>query len=217
MREIATQIRRPRGRPQIRPDTETQRLMIEAAALEFQANGYAAASMVAVAQRAGVSTKTMYRLIQTKEELFRSVVSGRIGRFMLEIDGDALDALPLTEALEHMLRAYGELTLDAETIAIIRLVLGEGHRFPELAATFHEVAILQVSEAMASWLNRQVERGLIELENTHMAAGMLRGMMSMEPQRAVMLGQRAIPTSEEIAARAKCCAQLFLTGCRVGS
>jgi hypothetical protein len=48
-----------------------------------------------------------------------------------------------------------------------------------------------------------------------MAAGMLRGMMSMDPQRAVMLGQRVIPDQDEIAARAKQCAHLFLNGCAV--
>src|SRR6185503_17133591 len=53
-------VRRPRGRPQIRPDEETRRLIIEAARHEFQTNGYAQASMASVAQKAGISTKTMY-------------------------------------------------------------------------------------------------------------------------------------------------------------
>ena len=65
--------------------------------------------MAAVAERAGVSTKTMYRLIPTKADLFRSVVSDRISRFMLDIDAEALDALTLEEALERMLIAYGTL------------------------------------------------------------------------------------------------------------
>jgi AcrR family transcriptional regulator len=189
--------------------------MIEAARQEFQANGYAATCMNAVAQRAGVSTKTMYRLIPTKADLLKSVVSDRIGRFMLEIDADALDALPLTEALERMLIAYGTLTLGEEAIAMNRLVLGECDRFPEIAATFFDVAVRRTSKAMAGWLRHQCERGLIKLEDPHAAAGMLRGMMIMEPQRAVMLGQRAIPDPEEIAARAKYCARLFLDGCRL--
>jgi AcrR family transcriptional regulator len=189
--------------------------MIEAARQEFQANGYAATCMNDVAQRAGVSTKTMYRLIPTKADLFKSVVSDRIGRFMLEIDANALDALPLTEALERMLIAYGTLALSEETIAMNRLVLGERDRFPEIAATFFEVAVQRTTKAMAGWLRRQCERGLIKLDDAHAAAGMLRGMMIMEPQRAVMLGQRAIPDPEEIAARAKYCARLFLDGCRL--
>jgi hypothetical protein len=68
---------------------------------------------------------------------------------------------------------------------------------------------------MAGWLRRQRERGLIQLDDVHAAAGMLRGMMIMEPQRAVMLGQRATPDAGEIAARAKSSARLFLNGCAV--
>ena len=168
--------------------------------------------------RGGVSdirTMSCHRLIPAKADLFKSVVSERIGRFMLEIDADALDALPLTEALERMLIAYGTLTLSADTIAMLRLVLGERDRFPEIAATFFEVAVRRTSDAMAGWLRKQCERGLIKLQDAHAAAGMLRGMMIMEPQRAVMLGQQATPDPEEIAARAKYCARLFLDGCRI--
>jgi AcrR family transcriptional regulator len=217
MREIAEQVRRSRGRPQIRPDDETRDLVTGAARKEFLANGYAATSMATVAQRAGVSTKTMYRLIPTKEELFRSVVSARIGRFMLALDIEAIDRLPLDEALERMMRAYGELTLDAETIAVIRVVLAEGQRFPELAETFGEVAIGQVGKAMAAWLTRQCERGLIALSDIPLAVEFLRGMMVMEPQRGAMLGRRAAPALDEIALRARSCARLFLNGCRVAN
>jgi AcrR family transcriptional regulator len=214
MGQIVEEVRRPRGRPQIRPDEDTRRLIIEAAADEFQASGYASTCMGDVAQRAGVSTKTMYRLIPTKADLFKSVVSDRIGRFMLAIDAEALDALELAQGLERMLIAYGALTLDEGTVAINRLVLSECDRFPELAATFYEVAIRRTREAMADWLRRQCERGLIRLEDPDGAAGMLRGMMTMEPQRAMMLGRRGAPPPAEIAERAKACARLFLDGCR---
>jgi hypothetical protein len=68
---------------------------------------------------------------------------------------------------------------------------------------------------MADWLRRQCERGLITLEDPHVAAEMLRGMMIMDPQRAVMLGQRPPPGRDEIVARAKQCTQLFLRGCSI--
>jgi AcrR family transcriptional regulator len=215
MRQNEETLPRSRGRPQIRPDEETRQLVIEAARQEFQANGYAGASMASVAQRAGVSTKTMYRLIPTKADLFRSVVSDRISRFMLEIDTDALDSLPLQDALERMLTAYGSLTLNQETVAIYRLVLGESDRFPELAATFYDVAVRRTSSAMESWLERQCRRGLIALEDLPAATSMLRGMMIMEPQRAVMLGERAAPDEVEIAGRARHCTRMFLEGCRL--
>src|SRR5260221_4925723 len=169
--------------------------------------------MADVAQRAGVSTKTVYRLIPTKADLLTRVVSDRIGQFMLEIDADALDALPTSEALERMLAAYGMLTLSQQSIAIHRLVIRECDQFPEVAAAFYQGAVRRANEGIAAWLRRQRDRGLIKLDDPDVAAGMLRGMMSMDPQRAVMLGQRDVPDADEVAARAKQCARLFLKGC----
>jgi AcrR family transcriptional regulator len=207
-------LKRCRGRPQVRPDEETLRLLVEAAAAEFQANGYAAATMGNVAQRAGISTKTMYRLLPNKAELFKTVISERIGRFMLEVDPAALDVYDLTEAVERILIAFGSLTLNTETIALVRLVIGECDRFPELAATFHEVAVVQTTGAMTGWLERQCRRGLLKLDNPAESASALRGMMTMDLQRTAMLGLSHIPTPDEIRSRAKFCAKLFLDGCR---
>jgi AcrR family transcriptional regulator len=212
MVEIAEQTRRRRGRPQVRCDDETRQLLIEAARQEFQTNGYAQTCINDVAQRAGVSTKTMYRLIPNKAELLARVISDTIGRFMIDFDATALDALPLEAAVERMLVAYGTLTLSEETIAITGLVIRESCQFPEIAATFYKTAILPTTEAMAGWLRKQSERGAIALDDPHLAAEMLRGMMIMEPQRAVMLGQRPVPGRAEIVARAKQCTRLFLEG-----
>jgi AcrR family transcriptional regulator len=207
--------KRSRGRPQIRPDDETRELIIGAAREEFHSQGYAGASMGRVAERAGVSTKTMYRLIPTKADLFRNVISARISRFMLELDAEHLDTLPVGEALEHMLIAYGSLTFDESTVSSLRLVLSECDRFPEIATTFSEVALKRTTQSMSAWLERQRDRGVIAVEDPATAVGMLRGMMIMEPQRAMMLGLRAAPDRDEIAARARYCARLFLNGCRL--
>jgi AcrR family transcriptional regulator len=206
--------KRCRGRPQVRPDEETRELILGAARREFHANGYAGASMGRVAERAGVSTKTMYRLIPTKAELFQNVISARISRFMLELDVEHLDKLPIDEALEHMLTVYGTLTFDEETVMSLRLVLAECDRFPEIAAAFSELALRRTTETMAAWLKRQCERGEISIGDLATAVGMLRGMMVMEPQRAIMLGLRSPPDHAEIAERARYCARLFLDGCR---
>jgi AcrR family transcriptional regulator len=206
-------VRRPRGRPQVRPDDETRQLLIEAANAEFHRYGYAGTGMGAVAQRAGVSTKTLYRLIPTKADLFTTMVIDRIGRFMLAVDDRELDALEPAEALQRILVAYGKLTLSDETITINRLVIGESDRFPEIAAAFYEHAIVRTTSRLSNWLERETKRGRLRLADPLAAAGMLRGMMVMEPQRATMLGQRAAPTIEEIEARAKACAALFLDGC----
>ncbi|TPL11501.1 TetR/AcrR family transcriptional regulator [Mesorhizobium sp. B2-4-14] len=203
-----------RGRPQLRSDEETRQFVVTAARQEFNASGYARASMSRIAERAGVSTKTMYRLIPTKAELFRSVISDRISRFILELDEAHLDMLPIEEALEQILIAYATLTLDGDTVSTLRLVFAECDHFPEIAAAFAELAVGRTIQTMESWLTRQRDSGEIEIDDPSTAVGMLRGMMIMEPQRALMLGQRQPPDQREIVERAHYCARLFLDGCR---
>ena len=210
-------VRRCRGRPRMRTDEETRALVTEAAREEFQAKGFGATSMAAVAERAGVSTKTLYRLIPTKADLFASVINDRIGQFVLEADPDALDELDAATALERILTVFGVLNLEPRTVAMSRLVIGESRAFPEIGAAFYVNAIQRTSQAMEEALRRLCARGLIALDDPREATGMLRGMMILEPQRAVMLGQRESPGPREIAERAKRCARLFLDGCAVGA
>src|SRR5258705_6331959 len=87
MAEIdTTQDKRCRGRPQLRPDDETRRMIYEAARHEFAGNGFAATSIETVARRAGVSTKTLYRLIPNQAALFDGMESDPIDRFISEVN-----------------------------------------------------------------------------------------------------------------------------------
>src|SRR5258705_4010583 len=134
MAEIdTTQDKRCRGRPQVRPDDETRRMIYEAARHEFAGNGYAATSIETVARRAGVPTKTLYRLIPNKAALFEGMVSDRIDRFLSEFDLEAIDHAELDEALYAALMACADLALDKEVVGLQSMVLQEAGKFSELA------------------------------------------------------------------------------------
>lgn len=204
---------RGRGRPQLRSDNETRAVIVEAAARTFQSEGYAAACVADIAQAAGVSTKTLYRLVPTKAALFESVVADRIDRFVLEVDHDACATCDALVVMENLMLSYGRFALEERTVAINRLVLAEGNRFPELTAYFYEKAVQRTKAAIANALAGLRDRGLIAIDDLEEAAEMLRGMMAMDPQRAIMLGIRETPRDAEIRARARHCAGLFLNGC----
>lgn len=72
---------RPRvaaGRPQVRPDDETRQIIYEAACHAAADGGYAATQYRGRARRAGVSTKTLYRLIPNKASPFDGMVTDRL-------------------------------------------------------------------------------------------------------------------------------------------
>ena len=101
--------RRDRGRPQLRPDDETRQIIYEAARHEFAANGYAATSTETVARRAGVSTKTLYRLVPNKAALFEGMVSDRLDRFLSDFNLQVAEDADIEAGLNAALMAYADL------------------------------------------------------------------------------------------------------------
>jgi AcrR family transcriptional regulator len=210
-----TQDKRCRGRPQVRPDDETRQIIYEAARQEFAGNGYATTSIETVARRAGVSTKTLYRLVPNKASLFEGMVSDRLDRFVSSVNLQAVDHAEIEQALYAALMACAELTLDEETIALQRMLLQEAGRFSDIASMFHTTAIQRTAAALADWLRVQQQRGSIALDDIDEAAGMLLGMVASAPRRAALFGGLPLPSRSQIEARVRRCAALFLRGCQV--
>jgi AcrR family transcriptional regulator len=208
--------RRCRGRPQLRSDEETRRIIYDAARHEFAASGYAATSTEMVARRAGISTKTLYRLVPNKAALFESMVSDRLDRLALALDitlsaGDEAD---IETALTTALMVCAEVSLDAEVVSLQRFVLQEASQFSDLATTFYRNGVTRLIGALADWLRIQVRRGKLKLDDPVEAAGILIGMVASAPQRAAIYGGVPLPSRPQIERRVKSCAALFLKGCR---
>jgi AcrR family transcriptional regulator len=216
MAEIDTnRERRCRGRPQIRSDDETRQVIFEAARHEFAGNGYAATSTEMIARRAGVSTKTLYRLIPNKAALFEGMVVDRLDRFLADVNLHAVDHADIEQALYAALMACADLALDPEVVALQRMVLQETGKSSDIAPTFYRNGPQRTVTALADWLRMQQKRGLIALEDIDEAAGMLIGMATSAPQRAAIFGGQPLPQRAQIEARLRRCAKLFLRGCRV--
>src|SRR5260221_13141388 len=123
MAEIdTTQDKRCRGRPQLRPDDETRRMIYEAAQHEFAGNGFAATSMETVARRAGESTKTLYRLLPNKAALFEGMVVDRLDRFLADDNLHAVDDADIEQAPYEDLVACAALAPDPGAVTLQRMV-----------------------------------------------------------------------------------------------
>jgi AcrR family transcriptional regulator len=210
----ADELRRGRGRPQQRSDEETRAIITASARHEFSHSGFAATGMENVARRAGVSTKTLYRLFPNKATLFEAMVAERIETFESIVKLRACDGSDVETALADALQVCADLMLAGDVIALQRVVLADSDKLPDVAETFFQKAITPTQNALANWLQAQQKRGTIELDDANSAAGMLLGMLAMQPMRSVMFGHRPPPTPEERAERARTCARLFLRGCR---
>jgi AefR-like transcriptional repressor, C-terminal domain len=143
----------------------------------------------------------------------QAIITDGIDRFVSRLRLRACEGGDIETALREALIACGELVLDGAVIGLLRMVIGESDKFPEIAEAFYSKAIKRTENTLANWLKAQAERGLISIDNPTDTAGMLLGMLAFQPQRAVMLGHARPPGREELERRAQKAAGLFLRGC----
>ena len=97
--------------------------MREAARHTFAVEGYAATSTEELARRAGISTKTLYRLFPGKAALFEAMCADRLERLLSDVNLQADNQADIETSLAAVLVACADLALDPEVVALQRMVL----------------------------------------------------------------------------------------------
>ena len=118
------------GRPTA-AELERRKTKVMAVATEmFVAQGYAATTLIDIAREAGVATRTLYQHFGDKEAIFREVIYARdtavIDKPKVEPGED------LRAVLRKTARYAFEVALRPRSIELMRLMIAESARFPEL-------------------------------------------------------------------------------------
>jgi len=121
---------------------ERHEQILQAAFEQFAAKGYAETRIDDVARSAGIAKGTIYLYFKDKQWLFRAVLRGMTHHFFEELEPFVKTFPgPATELVGKIVeRQYAELVKNPNARSMFRLLIAEGHRFPELSeAYFHEV------------------------------------------------------------------------------
>ncbi len=133
-----------------RRDRETpENEILEAAFAEFAAHGYMATRLEDVARRAGIAKGLPSFYFDSKEELFKAVLHRHVlpDWSVLEAQLGRTD-LPTMELLRGLVTvAYERLVKNARAHRLLRLLIAEGPKFPELAE-FHHAELIQRAIAL---------------------------------------------------------------------
>jgi AcrR family transcriptional regulator len=142
------------------PDERPQQIL-DAALAVFDEEGLDRARLDDIARRAGVAKGTIYLYFPNKEELFREVVRQTIGSRLEAARGRvaANPDLPAERQLCAYMRDWWDFLRTPSTIAVYRLVIGELHRFPELAAFYLEEVVMPARAFVGGLIARGIERG----------------------------------------------------------
>jgi AcrR family transcriptional regulator len=150
----------PAHRPRQRRKEARPGEIVEAALALWAEKGFAATRLEDVAARAGIAKGTIYLYFPSKEALFEAALRERIGGTVASV-GERLAALDggLEAALTLLLRTVYDRLLDTNSAAILKVLIGEGHRFPRLVSLYREVALSQGIATVQRILERGAERG----------------------------------------------------------
>jgi len=145
--------------PQGQPSQKSERLeeILGAAFQVFAAHGYEAARIDEVARLAGIAKGTIYLYFKGKEELFRAVVRHLIQKPIPQpgnLRGSSEAALR-----ELVTRMYRHVVRNEKARSIIRLLIAESGKFPQLADIYHREIIAPGLKALRLIVMRGVARG----------------------------------------------------------
>jgi AcrR family transcriptional regulator len=152
--------RKPARKAQNRAEkSEARRQAIVAAALdEFCARGFAATRIEDVAARAGVAKGTIYLHFDDKQALFREIVTTMLVPLVAVLEAPPPD-IPLREIIGRFFDVFVAEIYSTRRRDVIRLVMTEGQRFPELAEFHYRNVVARAIAAMRVLLTRARERG----------------------------------------------------------
>lgn len=138
-----------------------RRDILEAGFQVFAAQGFTATRLDEVAERAGVGKGTIYLYFASKEALFEEVVRVNIFPYRDEAEHRVSEFQGSAAALlaSHLEYVYGRME-DEKSPALIALVMGEAHRFPQITEFFFREVISRTQENM----RRIIERGIASKE-----------------------------------------------------
>jgi len=139
-----------------------RRQVLDAAAGLFMAQGYGATSMDAVARAAGVSKATLYAYFAGKDELFAAIVGEACTRHAEASGaGHGVDEEDVRDALGAIGGSYLAFLFRDEVMAIYRIVMAEGPRFPELGHAFFESGPRKIIAWLSGWMRQRQEAGAL--------------------------------------------------------
>lgn len=134
--------------------------VLEAALEEFLAKGFAAARIEDVAARAGVAKGTVYLGFRDKAELFAEVIRAEMIPLAQAL-GRMIDdpETPPRRIIETVLLTMARQTLATRKGDVVRLILAETIRFPQLTQFYRDEVITPTLGKLVALLERALARG----------------------------------------------------------
>jgi TetR/AcrR family transcriptional repressor of mexJK operon len=147
------------GRPTAEELDRRKTRIMEVATAMFVSRGYAATTLLDIAREAGVATRTLYQHFGDKEAIFREVILAR--NTAIAGNPSVAPGDDLADVLNKAAHYAFEVALRPRSIELMRLMIAESARFPELMSEIGNKIFARFLANLAGVFRELAERGMI--------------------------------------------------------
>lgn len=146
---------------------ERRAAIVEAAMEEFVARGFAATRLDDIAKRAGVAKGTIYLHFKDKESMFEELIRTALVPLIDRMASSAPLGGSVREAVERFAQTFIREVASTSRGDIVRLIVSEGPRFPEIADFYFREVVSRGMAGMRALIELGITRG--EIRNKELA------------------------------------------------
>ncbi|KRR25059.1 transcriptional regulator [Bradyrhizobium lablabi] len=145
---------------------ERRGAIIEAAMDEFIARGFAATRLDDIAKRAGVAKGTIYLHFKDKESMFEELIRTAIVPMITRLWGTPpRPGASVRDMVEGFAKTFIEEVATTRRGDLVRLIVAEGPRFPEVADFYYREVVSRGLAGMRALIELGIARGEIKQKN----------------------------------------------------
>jgi AcrR family transcriptional regulator len=191
-------------------EKSTSQRIIDAAFMAFMEHGYAGASTLEIATRAGVSKRDLYSNFGSKQAILVACIASRAERMRLPSN---LPTPRSREMLAIALATFGATVLrevsQPAVTAMFRLAIAEAHRSPEVAQTLSEARSVNRG-ALMDMLALAQKAGVLDRRDPPEMAEQFFALLWGDLMMARLLGVAGVPKPAQIDRQARAATDAFL-------
>ncbi len=145
--------------------------ILNAALKTFTISGFAATKLDIVAKEAGVSKGTVYLYFESKEALFKAVVTEFVLPQIAKAEEQAENYTgSIKDLMFELVEQWRVNVLETDLSGIPKIIIAEASNFPELATFYLENVVQRTRQFVDNLIQLGIERGEFRKCNTKHAA-----------------------------------------------
>ena len=201
--------KRGRGRPPLRSRDEQMTQLLDAAAVELGSGNFANVTMDAIARAAGISKKTLYQLVASKEELMSQLVARDLSTLELLLESGIDCAEDLLSELRMYLYLWARLTLSPLALGIYLMAAQGRENAPGIARIWYQEGAERCLNLLRGWLGKAAGKGLLAPADVELAVELIDALLISQPLKLFTLGVQQSWSDEQIGERVEVALGMF--------